>query len=30
MVVIENPTAADGGTAFRPLDGKKYFEETLK
>lgn len=25
-VVIRNPSAADGGTAFRPVNGKSYFE----
>jgi filamentous hemagglutinin len=25
MVVIRNPGAADGGTAFRPDQGKSYF-----
>jgi len=26
MVVIKNPNAADGGTAFRPTAGKSYFD----
>lgn len=26
MVVIKNPGAADGGTAFRPTAGKAYFD----
>lgn len=26
MVVIKNPNAADGGTAFRPTAGKAYFD----
>lgn len=25
MVVIRNPNAADGGTAFKPTNGKAYF-----
>lgn len=29
-VVIRNPSAADGGTAFRPTLGKRYFVEILK
>jgi filamentous hemagglutinin len=27
MVVIENPADPDGGTAFRPMNGKAYFDE---
>jgi RHS repeat-associated protein len=30
MVVIEDPASADGGTAFRPDQGKYYFDEVLK
>lgn len=26
-VVIRNPKAADGGTAFRPTDGKAFFDK---
>jgi filamentous hemagglutinin len=26
MVVIRNPGAADGGTAFSPTAGKAYFD----
>ncbi|MDO9666176.1 hypothetical protein [Glaesserella parasuis] len=29
-VVIRNPKAKDGGTAFQPKDGRKYFDEKLK
>jgi hypothetical protein len=28
-VVIRNPGAADGGTAYRPTDGYDYFVNTL-
>jgi filamentous hemagglutinin len=28
-IVIRNPSAADGGTAFKPIEGRAYFE-TLK
>jgi hypothetical protein len=28
-VVIRNPGAVDGGTAFRPVDGYSYFTDTL-
>lgn len=30
MVVIEDPSNPDGGTAFRPIDGKVYFDRDLK
>lgn len=29
-VVIRNPRAADGGTAFRPVLGRKYFDDILR
>ncbi|QIM64400.1 hypothetical protein A4G17_02530 [Frederiksenia canicola] len=29
-VVIRNPKTKDGGTAFQPKDGRKYFDEKLK
>ncbi|MEE3607469.1 VENN motif pre-toxin domain-containing protein [Avibacterium paragallinarum] len=29
-VVIRNPKAKDGGTAFQPRDGRKYFDDKLK
>ncbi len=29
-VVIRNPNAVDGGTAFKPVDGANYFYHTLK
>ncbi|MBX3373176.1 MAG: hypothetical protein KF817_05020 [Phycisphaeraceae bacterium] len=29
-VVIRNPSAVDGGTAFRPTTGMSYFTDTLK
>ena len=29
-VVIRNPKANDGETAFQPKDGRKYFDEKLK
>ena len=29
-VVIRNPKVKDGGTAFQPKDGRKYFDEKLK
>jgi len=29
-VVIRNPRAADGGTAFRPTLGREYFEDILQ
>lgn len=29
-VVIRNPSAVDGGTAFRPMTGKLYFTDILK
>lgn len=29
-VVIRNPKAKDGGTAFQLKDGRKYFDEKLK
>jgi filamentous hemagglutinin len=29
-VVIRNPSAVDGGTAFRPTAGKSYFTDILK
>jgi hypothetical protein len=30
MVVIRDPRGADGGTAFRPRDGKVYFDTKLR
>lgn len=29
-VIIRDPSRVDGGTAFRPLLGKRYFDEILK
>ncbi|WP_179108232.1 VENN motif pre-toxin domain-containing protein, partial [Rodentibacter trehalosifermentans] len=29
-VIIRNPKAKDGGTAFQPREGRKYFDEKLK
>ena len=29
-LVIRNPKVKDGGTAFQPKDGRKYFDEKLK
>ena len=29
-VVIRDPSRIDGGTAFKPLQGKKYYDEVLK
>lgn len=29
-VVIRNPKVKDGGAAFQPKDGRKYFDEKLK
>jgi filamentous hemagglutinin len=30
MVVIHDPKSPDGGTAFRPTNGKAYFDNSLK
>ena len=27
IVIIRNPNAADGGTAFRPQQGRQYFDD---
>lgn len=29
-VVIKDPLGKDGGTAFKPIQGKLYFEEVLR
>lgn len=29
-VVVEDPGATDGGSAFRPPNGKDYFDNELK
>jgi filamentous hemagglutinin len=29
-IIIRDPPRIDGGTAFRPIQGKKYYDEVLK
>lgn len=29
-VIIRDPQRVDGGTAFRPIEGKKYYDKVLK